>query len=161
MDIVLFKKFVFISFSVLLRQLLTSIFSPSPCLTWQPLRFFENEDESCLNLVGTTSASLEDFVEEVDFSRLVCNPSGRLISPDLRLAVALLLARQLAQEDPRLTGFTYSAWWQDTFSPAGVLVRPRNIVFLAKQMTLLLPWETRPTLLSAQVSEPPYLVSVH
>lgn len=74
---------------------------------------------------------------------------------------ALCLARQLSAEDVRLTGFTYSQWWTETFCsgavnvPTSVLRSRSDVAVLTGWLIELLPWESDPRLLQIQLTNKP------
>lgn len=74
---------------------------------------------------------------------------------------ALCLARQLSAEDVRLTGFTYSQWWTETFCSGAVdmqtsVLRSRSdVALLTGWLIELLPWESDPRLLQIQLTNKP------
>ncbi|VDM20864.1 unnamed protein product [Hydatigera taeniaeformis] len=73
-----------------------------------------------------------------------------------QLQHALLLARQLATEDSRVTSFYYAQWWRERFSTpphqAGVLATRRSLEFLATTLLRLLPHEMSAVYLHAQLT---------
>ncbi|THD22187.1 hypothetical protein D915_007115 [Fasciola hepatica] len=75
---------------------------------------------------------------------------------------ALRLARQLSAEDVRVTGFTYTQWWMETFcsntmnAPTSVLRSRSDVTLLIEWLIELLPWEDDPRLLQTQLTHKPF-----
>ncbi|TPP67143.1 hypothetical protein FGIG_04810 [Fasciola gigantica] len=75
---------------------------------------------------------------------------------------ALRLARQLSAEDVRVTGFTYTQWWIETFcsstmnAPTSVLRSRSDVTLLIEWLIELLPWEDDPRLLQTQLTHKPF-----
>nr|CAH8865598.1 unnamed protein product [Trichobilharzia regenti] len=126
-----------------------------------------NVDESRSTATTTTSSS------NVDASSSMKEHDRQ------RLTAAILLARQLCSEDSRLTGITYSQWWNETFctplpslsltntsSSTGVethsspqcycILSSRHTVFYFTDLLIdLLPWENDVRFLQVQLNTKP------
>ncbi|CDI97995.1 family S10 non peptidase ue S10 family [Echinococcus multilocularis] len=131
--------------SDMLHDLLVQIFSS----TWLPEAKITSPKKPP-NLV----ALLDD-----SFSSSQQSPSTVIDPVDWRfcqLRHTLLIARQLATEDPRVTSFSYSQWWRECFSAppdqAGVLATRRSLEFLATNLLRLLPHEMSAIYLQTQLT---------
>lgn len=87
------------------------------------------------------------------------SPSTAIDPVDWRfcqLRHGLLLARQLATEDTRVTSFSYAQWWHECFSApphqTGVLATRRSLEFLATNLLRLLPHEMSAVYLQTQLT---------
>ncbi|KAG5452888.1 hypothetical protein CSKR_107435 [Clonorchis sinensis] len=127
----------------LIHQLLTRVFQTSP----------EREGSNATGLMNTEFLDLE---RDDDVRRLT-SVGGELNA----FTLALLLARQLSSEDIRLTGFSYSQWWSETFGSDALgtqdcLLRSRaDVIFLSSLLLELLPLEFDPRLLQVQITNKP------
>ncbi|OON23797.1 hypothetical protein X801_00284 [Opisthorchis viverrini] len=131
----------------LIYQLLTRVFQTSP----------EHEGSDGTGLVNAEFLDLEgDDDRRVEVRRLTS--VGSALNS---FTLALLLARQLSSEDIRLTGFSYSQWWSETFGSDALgtqecLLRSRaDVILLSSLLLELLPLEFDPRLLQVQITSKP------
>ncbi|VDP93630.1 unnamed protein product [Echinostoma caproni] len=130
----------------LIRKILISVF--------QPMLSREYDDE-----FSTDAFELlpDDVSSEETKLKL---PSTNALSDWDRFSFALLLARQLSAEDVRVTGFTYTQWWMETFcsvtnTTSSILKSRADVTLLAKWLIDLLPWENDPRSLQIQLTHKP------
>ncbi|TGZ61915.1 hypothetical protein CRM22_007695 [Opisthorchis felineus] len=131
----------------LIYQLLTRVFQTSP----------ERKGSDATGLVNAAFLDLEGDDDRSVELRTLTPVGGELNA----FTLALLLARQLSSEDIRLTGFSYSQWWSETFGSDALgtqdcLLRSRaDVILLSSLLLELLPLEFDPRLLQVQITSRP------